>query len=109
MGGLQSCLNSRWRAILFGSTSAASTPPMITEGAGKKEYSWDKRRKETDLSKFTIENVAAGEVGRMPGDIAGSLQKMLQCRLCFMNHFGIWVGHECTYVTKNNPSPSFSA
>ena len=70
MGGLQSCLNSRCRSLLFGSTSAASTPPMITEG--KKEYSWDKRRRETDLSKFTIENVASGEVGRMPGEIAGN-------------------------------------
>ena len=72
MGGLQSCLNSRCRSLLFGSTSAASTPPMITEAAGKKEYSWDKRRRETDLSKFTIENVASGEVGRMPGEIAGN-------------------------------------
>ena len=73
MGGLQSCLNSRCRSILFGSTSAASTPPTIAaevEG-GKKEYSWDKRRRETDLSKFTVENVASGEVGRTPGDIAG--------------------------------------
>ena len=69
MGGLQSCLNSRCRSILFGSTSAASTPPMIADG--KKEYSWDKRRKETDLAKFTVENVSGGEVGRMPGDIAG--------------------------------------
>ena len=69
MGALQSCLNSRCRSILFGSTSAASTPPMIE--AGKKEYSWDRRRRETDLGRFTIENVAAGEVGRMPGDIAG--------------------------------------
>ena len=39
---------------------------MIADG--KKEYSWDKRRKETDLAKFTVENVSGGEVGRMPGD-----------------------------------------
>jgi hypothetical protein len=61
---------------LLWSSSRNPEHPTVSDSAGvapKKEYSWDKKRKEMDLSKFTIENVVAGEVGRMPGEIGGIL------------------------------------
>ena len=40
-------------------------------GGGDEEFSWDKR-KEINLSDYTIEDIYEGEVGKMPGEINGN-------------------------------------
>ena len=62
----------------FKGYSARLKPDVILVKAEpkKKEYSWDKKRREVDLSKFTVENVLAGEVGRAPGEINGETRDL---------------------------------
>ena len=36
-----------------------------------KTYSWDLKRQNVDVSKYTIEDVKNDEVGRVPGEING--------------------------------------
>ena len=45
------------------------------KGQQQPQYSWDKAKKE-DMSKYIIENVNGGEVGRAPGEINGETTRI---------------------------------
>ena len=66
MGQLNSCFE---KAGGGGDDSCDGGAPSGEKG----QYSWDKAKKE-DMSKYIIENVNGGEVGRAPGEINGEFR-----------------------------------
>ena len=113
MGAFQSCLNAKCRNLMGGSSNGGGGNNALEAGDGgepkKKEYSWDKKRREVDLSKFTIENVAAGEVGRMPGEINGKSylnpSNLSRSPFLYSAPLGIYLHHFHLFF----PARSFSA
>ncbi|XP_059097901.1 protein XRP2-like [Tigriopus californicus] len=49
------------------------------ETGAVKQYSWDQTRAQKDISKYIIENIHQGEVGRMPGDVNGEQIVIRNC------------------------------
>lgn len=65
MGLVNSCFNGDDQA------GPGDKDGSTGKSAGEKQYSWDQNRAQKDMSKYIIENVHHGEVGRMPGDVNG--------------------------------------
>ncbi|TRY81096.1 hypothetical protein TCAL_12470 [Tigriopus californicus] len=51
------------------------------ETGAVKQYSWDQTRAQKDISKYIIENIHQGEVGRMPGDSSLFIRDCSDCTL----------------------------